>query len=41
MRIRTLPSGLPGDNRPQQGWRTRLILPVSGRDTNASVRADA
>ena len=31
----------PGDNRPQRGWRTQLILPASGCDTNASVRADA
>jgi hypothetical protein len=28
----------PGDNRPQRGRWTRLILPVSGRDNNASVR---
>jgi hypothetical protein len=33
--------GWPSDNRPQWGWRTQLILPVSDCDTNASVRADA
>jgi len=32
--------GVPGDNRSQWGRRTQLILPVSGCDTNASVRAD-
>jgi len=42
---KTLPYGvgsrMPGDNRPQRRWRTQLILPVSGCDTNAWVRADA
>jgi hypothetical protein len=30
----------PGGNRPQQGRRTQLILPVSDCGTNASVRVD-
>jgi hypothetical protein len=32
------PPHAPGGNRPQQGRWTQLILPVSGCDTNASVR---
>jgi D-alanyl-D-alanine carboxypeptidase len=30
----------PGGNRPQQGRRTQLILPVSDCGSNASVRVD-
>ncbi len=30
----------PGDNRPQRGCRTQVILPVSACGTNASVRVD-
>jgi hypothetical protein len=30
----------PGGNRPQQGKRTQLILPISDRGSNALVRVD-
>jgi hypothetical protein len=36
--IFALPMARLGDNRPQQGRRTQLILPVSGCGANASVR---